>query len=47
VQEDNVESFIQDSRYGLRMLVKARGFAALAVFTLRWEWAQTPLCLAL
>jgi hypothetical protein len=34
VQEDNVESFIQDSRYGLRMLVKARGFAALAVFTL-------------
>jgi len=34
VKGGNVESFVWDFRYGLRMLAKARGFATLAVATL-------------
>lgn len=37
-----LETLVQDVRYGARMLAKNKGFAALAVITLRWELAPTP-----
>ena len=42
-----LETFVQDTRFGLRLLRKSRGFATVAVLILAWALAPTLQSLAL